>query len=156
MSFYSITDPVQREKTIRDYLAVKERIEKRTMDERLSNMNRYRDLESHYQPIIKSQREMQEDIVNHLHPIHESVNGQMRMIKQEQDDSSPLMNVFYNRLQQQDPTVDITFGIHFTHDDNIPKIGITPIRIDDDNIIIENNVYHGTPGLWSLITDKIP
>ena len=86
MSFYSITDPVQREKTIRDHLAVKERIKKRSMDERLGNMNRYRDLESHYQPIIKSQREMREDIVNHLHPIHESINnGQMRMIKQEQE-----------------------------------------------------------------------
>ena len=96
MSFYSITDPVQREKTIRDYFAVKERIIKRSIDERLGNMNRYRDLESHYQPIIKSQREIQEDIVNHLQPIHESVNnGHMRMIKQEQDDNSPLMDVFF-------------------------------------------------------------
>ena len=82
MSFCSIKDPVQRDKTIREYLAVKERIKKRSMDERLGNMNRYRDLESHYQPIIQSQREMREDLVNHLQPIHEGlagVNEQMRV-----------------------------------------------------------------------------
>ena len=64
--------------------------------------------------------------------------------------------MFFNRLRQQDPTLDIMFGIHFTYDDNIPRIRIIPIKIDDDNIIIEHKVYHGTPGLWSLITDKVP
>ena len=85
------------------------------MDERLGNINRYRYLESQYQPIIQSQREMREDLVNHLQPIHEGlvgVNEQMR-VKQEPPlmvprkrkrtisvaDNSPLVDEFFNRLR---------------------------------------------------------
>ena len=35
-------------------------------------------------------------------------------------------------------------------------IGDKVITIDTDDIIIEDRVYTGTQGLWSLITDKMP
>ena len=31
-------------------------------------------------------------------------------------------------------------------------IGNTPVTISDDDIIIYGEVYHGTPGLWALLT----
>ena len=30
------------------------------------------------------------------------------------------------------------------------------IKIEGDDIIIDYQVYHGTPGLWSLITERFP
>ena len=58
-------------------------------------------------------------------------------------------------MRQQDPDLDTSFGIYFGHD-NIPRIGSKAITISGDDIIIEAQVYNGTPGLWSLITEKNP
>ena len=35
-------------------------------------------------------------------------------------------------------------------------IGNGRVKIDGDDIVIDDEVYDGTAGLWSLITDKIP
>ena len=35
-------------------------------------------------------------------------------------------------------------------------IGNKRIKINGDDITIDGEVYDGTPGLWSLITDKAP
>jgi hypothetical protein len=49
---------------------------------------------------------------------------------------------------------DKSFGIRY--DDGKPMIGDKLIDIVGDNIVIDDEVYIGTPGLWSLITDKTP
>ena len=41
--------------------------------------------------------------------------------------------------------IDTSFGINFV--DGEPFIGSTPIKIEDDDIIIYNEVYQGTPGI---------
>ena len=51
-----------------------------------------------------------------------------------------------------DPDVDTSFGIHFVNKE--PYIANTPVKLEGDDIIIYNEVYNGTPGLWSLITEK--
>ena len=174
MSFYSIKDPVLRDYTIQEYLDMKKRIKKRNMDERLGSMNKYRSLQSQYKPIIHSQQEMREDIVKHLQPIHQNladVNEQQQMMRIKQEDlgfqqrkrrctaslheNSPLSANFYNKLRQQDPNLDTSFGIYYDHD-NILRIGSKPISIFQDNIIIDDREYRGTAGLWSLITEKNP
>ena len=35
-------------------------------------------------------------------------------------------------------------------------IGNKEIKIDDDDIIVDRSRYHGTSGLWLLVTDKYP
>ena len=114
MSFYSINDPVLRDKTIQEYLYIKKRIKKHSMDERVGNMDTYRSLQSRYMPIIQSQQEMPEDIVKHLQPIHQNVadvNEQMCVKQEELDlqrkrrrtaslqENSPLADNFYNKLR---------------------------------------------------------
>ena len=166
MSFMSIKDPVLRDKTIEEYLALKDRIKQRSMDERMGEMSYQRALESEYRPILQSQQEMRKDIVDHLQPIHEDLAGVNNLIqvKQQQPilgaerkhtDTSPKANVYFDKLRQQDPDLDTSFGIYFGPD-NIPRIGDKAITIDADDIIIADRVYHGTPGLWSLITEKRP
>ena len=50
--------------------------------------------------------------------------------------------------------IDTTFGIRY--EDGDWMIGNKRIKINGDDITIDGEVYDGTPGLWSLITDKAP
>ena len=154
MSFMSIKDPVLRDKTVEEYLALKDRIKQRSMDERMGEMSYQRGLESEYRTILQSQREMREDIVNHLQPIHESIAGVNNLIqikqqqpvvgaKRKRTDISPKANAYFDKLRQQGPDLDTSFGIYFGPD-NIPRIGDKTITIDADHIIIADRMYHGT------------
>ena len=148
----SIKDPVLRDKTIEEYLALKDRIKQRSMDERMGEMSHQRALEGEYRPILESQREMREDIVKHLQPIHEGVAGVNNLIqvkqqslgarKRKHSDTSPMANAYFDKLRQQDPDLDTSFGIYFGPD-NIPRIGDKAITIDADDIIIADRVYNG-------------
>ena len=70
----------------------------------------------------------------------------------------PLTESFFKKYM--DPNgrnqVDTTFGIRY--EDGDWMIGNKRIKINngDDDITIDGEVYDGTPGLWSLITDKAP
>jgi len=50
--------------------------------------------------------------------------------------------------------VDKTFGIYKNPLDKLYYIGNTPIDIRDDNLIVGDEEYEGTPGLWELIISK--
>ena len=52
--------------------------------------------------------------------------------------------------------VDKTFGIYKNPIDKRYYIGNTPIDIRDDNLVVGNKEYEGTPGLWELIVSKYP
>ena len=104
-----------------------------------------------------------------MQPIHEGVVGVNGLIqvKQQRDnqilgarkrkrtDTSPKANAYFDKLRQQDPDLDTSFGIYFGQD-NIHRIGDKTITIDADDIIIADREYNGTSGLWSLITEKRP
>ena len=49
---------------------------------------------------------------------------------------------------------DKTFGIYAK--DNKFHIGSKPIVIKDNDIIVDGEVYEGTPGFWELVTAKRP
>ena len=61
----------------------------------------------------------------------------------------PLAETFLQKYMDSDKKqVDTTFGIRY--DNGIPMIGDKVMMIEDDE------VYVGTPGLRSLIMDKVP
>ena len=49
---------------------------------------------------------------------------------------------------------DMTFGIRY--ESGIPMIGNKEIKIDGYDIIVDGSRYHGTSGLWSLVTEGDP
>ena len=73
MSFYSIKDREVRDRTIEDYLALKNKIQKRNEDDRIGDLNRYEDLEETYKPIVESHERMTRDLVEELRPISEKL-----------------------------------------------------------------------------------
>ena len=70
-----------------------------------------------------------------------------------QHDFGPLESHYRNRYTSRADDIDTSFGISFLTNGE-PYIGNTPIKIEDEDIIIYSDVYPGTPGLWSLITEK--
>ena len=50
---------------------------------------------------------------------------------------------------------DTSFRIHLGLDQNM-TIGDKRVYVDHDDIIVNNEVYMGTPGLWPLVTRTRP
>ena len=48
-------DPTKRDELVNDYVATFKRIQKRNLEDRLGGLHRQRDLEVHFQPVVKSQ-----------------------------------------------------------------------------------------------------
>ena len=74
MSFLNIKNHEERDKMIEDYLALKERLKKRSMEERGDLMDRRRDLEENFEPVVASNREMTREIVEELIPIKKGLH----------------------------------------------------------------------------------
>ena len=67
----------------------------------------------------------------------------------------PLTESFLQKyMDPKKSQIDTTFGIR--SEDGDWMICKKRIKIDGDDITIDGKVYDGTPGLWSLITDKVP
>ena len=66
----------------------------------------------------------------------------------------PLAEVFLGKYMDPRKGTDTTFGMRY--ESGIPMIGNKQIKIDGNDIIVDGSRYHGTSGLWSLVTDKDP
>ena len=58
MSFFNIKDPEERNAVIEDYLALKKRLKERNMADPGYMMDRQRDLEETFQPVIANNENM--------------------------------------------------------------------------------------------------
>ena len=74
MSFMNIKDPDERDDTIADYLAMVKRLKRRNLQERSDLMDRQRDLEVIYEPIVTSNQKMTQDVIKVLIPIKKELN----------------------------------------------------------------------------------
>ena len=161
MSFYSIKDRDARDRTIAEYIALKKKIIKRNEDEHAGNLDRYRELEETYKPIVESHAQMTRDVVDQIQPITEKLT-----IKQEEErpkigvkrrmvtKNGSITEKFIQRYMQGDATLDKSFGLRY--ENNNFKIGNKTVQFQGNNIVIDREVYVGTPGLWSLIVDERP
>ena len=130
-------------------------------------MDRQRDLEETFQPVVVSNEKMAQDIAKDLAPITEELEEINRNIEMKKGalrpkigskrrlvsgDYGPLAESFLRKYM--DDAVDTSFGRryengHFT-------MGDKTLTIHGDNIMLDDEVYVGTPDLWTLITDKSP
>ena len=69
MSFLNIKNQKERDAVIEDYLAVKEKIKNNDRAERGNLIERQRYLKREYEPVVESNKEMAEKIINRLIPI---------------------------------------------------------------------------------------
>ena len=69
MSFMNIKNPEKRDAMIDDYLALKRRLQNRSLEERSDLVTRQRDLEASFKPVVVSNQKMAKEIVKDLIPI---------------------------------------------------------------------------------------
>ena len=176
-----------------EYLALKERLKKRSLKERGQWMDRRRDLEENFGPVVASNKRMTKEIVDELTPITKELrelkdraaaaaaprqlatasSSSIAGVKRDIDSQpvskqrrpligdgpdGPLAESFLEKYMDhsRNSQIDKTFGIRFEKRDGW-MIGNKHININgDDSIMDEVEVYDGTPGLLSLITDKSP
>ena len=75
MSFLNIQDKRKREETIEEYLALKDRLKRRNLAERVGKKYYQQYLEEKYEPVTKSSKEMAVKITDELKPIKKELNS---------------------------------------------------------------------------------
>ena len=167
-SFLDIKDHDVRDKTIEDYLAVKKRIRQRNLSERAADLDRFDELHDTFRPVVESNERMTRDIINELTPISQGlrenaaaaaavapsrpkIGSKRRLV---QTSYGPRTDAFIRNYINGEPDVDKMFGIR--HENDNFMIGDQVVQFQGDDIVVDGEVYTGTPGLWALIVDKNP
>ncbi len=127
MSFYDIKDPVERDKKIEALLELTEKIKKRNYDQRVGDEQHTTELEDDFEPILKGQEKMREEVVKQLQPLHKQLEALVKqepylvLEDEERVEHNVLLKKYIERLMGQDPDIDTTFDIRY--EDQKLKIG---------------------------------
>ena len=173
MSFLKITDPTKRDQTVKEYLELKKNIRNNLLSERAGEQQLQTELTNFYRPITESQkattREITEsqratarEITEGLRPIREGIENLTQAMQpigeasgkapEKEEEDELVGDIAIKYLKLDDKVKDKTFGINKI--DGHHYIGDTHVIIHKNNIIIDNEKFRGTPGLWDLIMLK--
>ena len=168
MSFLKISDPAKRDLIVKEYFDLKKNIRNNLLSERTGELELQTDLSKFFKPITQTQIATARDITEELKPIKEGIENLPQAIKFPADPSiqgseeetfvtpyfiSDIAESYLRKFTTK-AEADRTFGLY----DRKGKfyIGNKPVVIKENNIVVENEEYEGTPGLWELIVSKIP
>ena len=164
MSFLKISDPVKRDIMVKEYLALKKNIRDNLLSERTGEQQLQTDLSKFYRPITETQKATVREITEGLRPIKEGIENLPQAIKFPpiqplgealgQEKPLDLGEIATKYLQIPPYTRDTTFGIR--NEEGLYYIGNKQATIIDNNIIIGDEKFKGTPGLWELLMSKQP
>ena len=180
MSFLNITDARKRNEIVAEYLAVKKKIKNNDHNERIGNFSEQRTIKKSLDPVVQSTNASTEAITKQLLPIEKGIieiNKKMErddkkikeepeekpIVKQESEEEEKLSdsehddedNVWARMIYRFNyDKIDEYFGI--VRYKNKYRMGNKVILMKGDDIIVDDTVYKGTPGLWSLIMYKKP
>ena len=164
MSFLKITDPVKRDRILKEYLKLKKNIRDNLLAERTGEQQLQTELTKFYRPITESQKATAKEITEGLRPIREGIESlpkamqptgkELEEEEEEEEDESigPIARKYLNK-----PNTDKTFGVRKEGDHHYIGNKHIIITKDSDIIIKESgDKFFGTVGLWGLITSKDP
>ena len=164
MSFLKIRDPAKRNQMVEEYLNLKKNIRDNMLSERTGEQQLQTDLSKIFKPITETQKAAAREITEELKPIKEGIESLPQAItfpaypsieasKEEETFTPPYfigdIAESYLRKFATKKEADKTFGIH-TKDKKF-YIGDKLIVIKDNNIIVDDEEFEGTPGFWELI-----
>ena len=169
MSFFKIEDPNKREETVKEFLALKNRIKDNFRKERLGEIETQRDLMKLFKPVTEMQKGTTKEITEELKPIKEGIEKLPQAIKFpvfpsiqafeepiEGEDTQyigDIASAYLKKFATKDEA-DRTFGLY----DKNKKfyIGNKLAIIVDNDLIVGKDEYEGTPGLRELIVSREP
>ena len=181
MSFLKISDPLKRDAIVKKYLELKKNIRNNLLSERIGESELQTDLSKFYRPITETQKATTREITEGLKPIREGIeklpenilfekvvkefDEKIKEYEKEEEEEEE------EEEDEEDEEEDESVGKiarHYLNKSNTDKIfgirkekgryyiGNKRILIKDDNIILDDDTFIGTDGLWGLITSKNP
>ena len=177
MSFIKIKDPRKREELIRDLIETRKRIKDNFIACKVGESEYQTGLTKLFKPVTETQKatakeitEAQkaatEKITQGLLPIKEGLENLTIIPPIEAGEPIPALELTpeqktiigataVNYLQERE-------GRNLTQSDikkgdpgvSLFKIGKTPVKVEDNDLTINDVKYKGTPGLWNLLTSK--
>ena len=172
MSFIEIKDPTKREQIVQDYLKTIKNIQNNSISKRLAEQSMFVENAKVFAPVIKHAEKNSQKITNAIQQVKDELNTskvispttlalqdalshhQLPVPAKIQDIKIGSIARNYLSLALSKQKADTTFGIRNQNGDYY--IGNKPIKLSRNNILMDNQEYIGTPGLWSLITEKRP
>ena len=157
MSFLKISDPVKRDSIVKEFLELKKNIRDNLLSERTGEQQLQADLSKFYRPITETQKATAREITEGLKPIREGIEKlpeAMQPIGEATGEEKPLNLGEIAEKYLKDPDRDKTFGIRNV--EGLYYIGNKQATIANNNIMIGNEKFKGTPGLWELLMSKNP
>ena len=175
MSFIKVKDPRKREELIKDFIDTRKRIKDNFIAKKVGEIEYQTGLTKLFKPVTETQKatakeitEAQkaatEKITQELLPIKEGIEKLPGAISEAgQSLSVPALGITEEELIKIGPIARkyiqsnlgraTTKAGLYSEDDNL-KIGYRPVKIENDDIIIDDERFKGTDGLWKLITSK--
>lgn len=152
MSFLDIKNPTERDKIVNEYLSTMRKIQQRTQDEKALSLATRQQLETEYSPITSATEKATKAITDELVPLHEEIKNLKRtpriMIRKRTWDENSDLNA-YDYYQKYNSGADKYFAIREEQDQLV--LGDKEVHLDNNNIIIDETEYQGSPGLWRLL-----
>ena len=168
MSFLNITDPKKRDLIVAEFLETKRNIQNQQIAERLGEQDTLAELTKQYKPITDVQKDLTQSIISEITPIKKSIQDALTFpkISAIEDDEEEGVKFFSQPGRKYGDIAvsylrkfvtkdaDKTYGMY--DKDGEFYIGDTKVGVIDDNIMVGDKEYEGTPGLWELIVMRIP
>ena len=172
MSFLNIKDRSERDKTIKDYLALKKRIKQRNWEKRLGYQDYQHDLDKEYEPVVASQERMTEGITGQLVPIKDQLEQLATLLNRptliparagnKRSAAPPVQPANKKAFDQFGPLTQEFLKDYLDEEKRKMKIDTwkignkTVLLNPDDSLFVDGETYEGTPEFWSLVTEKTP
>ena len=170
MSFLNISGPVKRDVIVKEFVGTKKNIRDNLLSERTGEQQLQTDLSKFFKPITETQKATTRDITEGLKPIKEGIESlpqaitfpaylSIQAVEEPLEGEETVVAPYfigesYFRKFTTKSEANKTYGVY----DSKGKfyIGNKPVVIKDNNIIVDDEEYEGTPGLWELIVSKEP
>ena len=169
MSFLKINDPAKRNQMVEEYLELKKNIRGNLLSERTGEQQLQTDLSKIVKPITEMQKATAREITEELKPIKEGIESLPQAItfpaypsieasKEKETFVEPYfigdIAESYLRKFTTKTEADRTYGLYDRKGEFYT--GNKPVVIKENNIVVEDEEYDGTRGLWELIVPKEP
>ena len=170
MSFIKVKDSRKREELIRDFIERRKRIKDNFIAKKVGEIEYQTGLTKLFKPVTETQKATAKEITEAQKAAAEKITQELLPIKEGIEklpgaisEGFPALGMTEEELIKIGPIARkyiqsnlgraTTKAGLYSEDDNL-KIGYRPVKIENDDIIIDDERFKGTVGLWKLITSK--
>ena len=142
-------------------MSLKKNIRDNLLSERIGEQQLQTDLSKFYKPITETQKATARDITEGLKSIREGIEklpeAIQPIVKATEEEDEEEKSLGLGEIAEEylkDPNRDTTFGIY--NKNGLYYIGNKQATIVNNNIMVDNEKFKSTRGLWELLMSKNP